>query len=56
MASSVVNDRMKLDKNSSSLPRRGELPQIPGAPEGAAWFWGAEDEVCCALIASIQST
>ena len=37
---------MKLDPNSTKLPKRSELPAIPGAPEGAAWFWGDDDEVC----------
>jgi hypothetical protein len=36
---------MLFDKNSNSLPKRSELPKIPGAPEGAAWFWGKDDEV-----------
>lgn len=36
---------MKFDPNSNSLPKRSELPDIPGAPKGAAWFWGQDDEV-----------
>lgn len=36
---------MKFDPNAKSFPKRHELPTIPGAPEGAAWFWGPEDEV-----------
>ena len=36
---------MELDKNSTSLPRRSELPEIPNAPPGAAWVWGKDDEV-----------
>jgi hypothetical protein len=33
------------DPNSNSLPKRSELEDIPGAPKGAAWFWGKDDEV-----------
>ncbi|KAI0168553.1 putative cyclase-domain-containing protein [Pestalotiopsis sp. NC0098] len=36
---------MNFDPNSNSLPKRSELPQIPGAPKGAAWFWGESDEL-----------
>jgi len=36
---------MKFDPSSNSLPKRSELPAIPGAPEGAAWFWGDDDEL-----------
>lgn len=37
---------MKFDPNAdaSQLPKRSELPPIPGAPPGAAWFWGPEDQ------------
>lgn len=36
---------MLFDAKSNSLPKRSELPDIPGAPKGAAWFWGKDDEV-----------
>ncbi|KIW05750.1 uncharacterized protein PV09_03606 [Verruconis gallopava] len=36
---------MKFDPNSNSLPKRSELPDIPGAPKGVAWFWGDDDEL-----------
>lgn len=36
---------MIFDPDSDSLPKRSELPDIPGAPKGAAWFWGKDDEV-----------
>ncbi|KAI1615949.1 hypothetical protein EDD37DRAFT_672688 [Exophiala viscosa] len=36
---------MKFDPDSDSLPKRSELPDIPGAPKGAAWFWGKDDEL-----------
>jgi len=35
----------KFDPNSNSLPKRSELPAIDGAPKGAAWFWGKDDEL-----------
>ncbi|ROT38298.1 hypothetical protein SODALDRAFT_400672 [Sodiomyces alkalinus F11] len=37
---------MRFDPNAdaSALPKRSELPFIPGAPPGAAWFWGPEDQ------------
>lgn len=31
--------------NSTRFPSRKELPRLPGAPEGAAWVWGMDDEV-----------
>ena len=34
---------LRYNPNASSFPTRKELPSIPGAPEGAAWFWGPED-------------
>lgn len=41
-------ETIKFDRNAdaSTLPKRTELPAIPGAPVGAAWFWGKDDEVC----------
>lgn len=36
---------MKFDPDHKALPIRSELPAIPGAPAGAAWFWGSNDEV-----------
>ncbi|KAK4959246.1 hypothetical protein LTR10_004048 [Elasticomyces elasticus] len=36
---------MLYDPSSTSLPKRSELPNIDGAPEGAAWFWGKDDEL-----------
>lgn len=31
--------------DSSGFPRRKDLPRIDGAPEGAAWVWGKDDNV-----------
>ena len=33
------------DPNSTEFPTRKELAGIPGAPPGAAWFWGEHDNV-----------
>lgn len=33
------------DPDSTKFPTRKELPDIPGAPEGAAWVWGDDDYV-----------
>ncbi|MCJ1285300.1 hypothetical protein MMC26_004640 [Xylographa opegraphella] len=33
------------DPNCTSFPTRKEVPQIPGAPPGAAWVWGPDDNI-----------
>lgn len=33
------------DPNCTIFPTRQELPDIPGAPPGAAWVWGSDDYV-----------
>jgi hypothetical protein len=33
------------DPNASSFPTRAQIPKIEGAPEGAAWVWGKDDQV-----------
>lgn len=33
------------DPDNTQLPTRKQLPKIPNAPEGAAWFWGKDDYV-----------
>jgi hypothetical protein len=38
--------RLDPSAEAPTLPKRTELPAIPGAPVGAAWFWGKDDEVC----------
>ncbi|CAK7203610.1 hypothetical protein SEUCBS139899_006347 [Sporothrix eucalyptigena] len=35
---------MRLDPNSTNLPKRADLPAIPDAPKNAAWLWGNDDE------------
>ena len=51
---SQVKDFLTLNKRPTSIPwdpdctifpTRKELPQINGAPDGAAWVWGADDWV-----------
>ncbi len=44
---SKSNPTMKTswDPDSNNFPTRKELPEIPGAPAGAAWFWGENDNV-----------
>jgi hypothetical protein len=34
------------DPDSETFPSFRELPEIPEAPKGAAWFWGKHDNVC----------
>jgi hypothetical protein len=36
---------MPFDPDSTIFPTRKELPTIPGAPEGAAWVWGDNDNI-----------
>lgn len=31
------------DPNATSFPTIHNLPEIPGAPKYAAWFWGKDD-------------
>lgn len=38
-------ERLVLDPESEDLPKRKDLPEIAGAPDGAAWVWGERDEV-----------
>lgn len=37
--------RLNPADDSSSFPKRAELPKIAGTPVGAAWFWGGSDEL-----------
>lgn len=43
---------MRLDPTSDELPKRKHLPPIEGAPTGAAWFWGKDDQVSSSLVDS----
>jgi hypothetical protein len=45
LSTAGATTRMQFDPNSNSFPLRKDLPAIPGAPKGAAWFWGADDQV-----------
>lgn len=40
------SDQLPWDPDSSNFPRRKDLPKLDGAPEGAAWVWGKDDNVC----------
>ena len=42
------------DPDSTKFPTRKELPDIPGAPPGAAWVWG-EDDYVCLICGSIEA-
>ena len=33
------------DPNADQFPTRKEIPELPNAPPGAAWFWGKDDYV-----------
>ena len=33
------------DPNATTFPLRKDLLGIPGAPEGAAWLWGKDDQI-----------
>ncbi|KAL1867534.1 hypothetical protein VTK73DRAFT_4137 [Phialemonium thermophilum] len=33
------------DPHNAVFPRRTELPALPGAPKGAAWVWGDDDNL-----------
>ena len=33
------------DPDWTHFPTRKQLPRLPGAPEGAAWVWGENDNV-----------
>jgi hypothetical protein len=38
-------DQLPWNPNCTRFPSRKDLPQLPGAPEGAAWVWGEDDQV-----------
>jgi hypothetical protein len=39
-------DSLPWNPDCTKFPSRKDLPQLPGAPEGAAWVWGEDDQVC----------
>lgn len=41
----AANIKFNPNADTATLPKRVDLQAIPGAPVGAAWFWGADDEV-----------
>lgn len=40
-----ITTTMQFDPSATQLPVRKDLLPIKGAPAGAAWFWGKNDEV-----------
>ncbi|OQE07731.1 hypothetical protein PENVUL_c012G01811 [Penicillium vulpinum] len=40
-----VANQLPWNPNNTKFPSQKELPNIPGAPDGAAWVWGKNDEV-----------
>lgn len=44
--STQVPDQLPWDPNCAKFPSLKDLPQLPNAPEGAAWVWGEDDQVC----------
>jgi hypothetical protein len=46
MSSTQVADHLPWNPNNAKFPSRKDLPKLSGAPEGAAWVWGKNDEVC----------
>lgn len=38
-------DQLPWNPNCTTFPSLKDLPQLPGAPEGAAWVWGEDDQV-----------
>ena len=40
----------KFETNYRKLPKRHQLPAVPGNLPGSAWLWGADDGVCVLLL------
>jgi hypothetical protein len=36
----------KFETNYKKLPKRNQLPTVPGHLNGSAWLWGEDDGVC----------
>ncbi|KAJ6091653.1 hypothetical protein N7467_003622 [Penicillium canescens] len=46
MPSSVqIPDQLPWNPNNTQFPSIKDLPKLAGAPEGAAWVWGKDDEL-----------
>lgn len=51
------SEQLPWNPDATRFPTRKELPKIPGAPEGAAWVWGKDDQVRIRLcFPAAQST
>jgi hypothetical protein len=46
MSSIQVPDQLPWNPNNTRFPSQKDLPKLPGAPDGAAWVWGEDDQVC----------
>lgn len=44
-SSAQVPDRLPWNPNNTRFPSRKDLPKLPGAPEGASWVWGKDDQL-----------
>jgi hypothetical protein len=40
-----IPDQLPWNPNNTQFPSIKDLPKLAGAPEGAAWVWGENDEV-----------
>ena len=45
LTSNETATTIPFDPDSTVFPTRKDLPEIPGAPKGAAWVWGNDDYV-----------
>ncbi|ETN44636.1 uncharacterized protein HMPREF1541_10306 [Cyphellophora europaea CBS 101466] len=41
----MAGPEIPFDPNSTTFPRRADVPLLPGAPEGACWVWGPSDNL-----------
>jgi hypothetical protein len=39
------DNKFPWNPDRKSFPKRSDLPSIPGAPSGAAWVWGPDDNL-----------
>lgn len=50
MSSTQVADQLPWNPNNAEFPSRNILPKLSGAPDGAAWVWGKDDEVKAPVV------
>lgn len=46
MSSNRIEMTLPFDPDSTVFPSRKDVPRRDDAPEGAAWVWGKDDNVC----------